>query len=105
MGARQPSSFLIKLLTWWQLLCDVVCCGSGKLCVLDTVDELHHGLGHLERLLIVAVAFSFLPLLQEHGLHLVLEDMDHQGHVQLVQAHLEEQSVKIESTFFSFAKS
>lgn len=74
---------------------DVVCRGSGKLGVLDAVDVLHHGLGHLEHLLVVDVALSFLLLFQEQGLYLVLEDVDGRGHVQLVQAHLEEQTVKL----------
>lgn len=85
------------LLTWRQLLRDVVCRGSRKLCVLDAVDVLHHGLGHLEHLIAVGVALSFLPLLQEQGLHLVLEDVDGRGHVQFVQAHLEGHGVALKT--------
>lgn len=86
---QQLASFLMGLQTWRELLRDVVCRGSSKLCVLDAMDVFHHGLGHLEHLLAVDVTLSFLPLLQEQGLHLVLEDVDSRGHVQLVQAHLE----------------
>lgn len=52
-------------LTWWQLLCDFVCRGSGPLRALDAVNVLHHSLGDFERLFVVAVTLSLLPLLQE----------------------------------------
>lgn len=97
LRGKQLASFLMGLLTWRQLLRDVVCRGSSKLCVLDAVDVLHHGLGHLEHLLAVDVALSFLSLLQEQGLHLVLEDVDGRGHVQLVQAHLEGHGVALKT--------
>lgn len=97
LRGQQLASFLMGPLTWRQLLRDVVCRGSSKLCVLDAVDVLHHGLGHLEHLFAVDVALSFLPLLQEQGLHLVLEDVDGRGHVQLVQAHLEGHGVALKT--------
>lgn len=49
--------------TWRQLLCDFVGGGSSPFWALDAVNVLHHGLGDLERLLIVAVTLTLFPLL------------------------------------------
>lgn len=51
--------------TWWQLLGDLVGCGGGPLWALNAVDELHHGLGHLDKLFIVAMTLALFFLFQQ----------------------------------------
>lgn len=80
--------------TWWQLLGDLVGCGSCPLFALDAVDVLHHGHGHVEGFLILAMTLTLLPLLQEQRLQLLLKHVVCSRHVQFIKAHLEKNKTK-----------